>query len=226
MNTLQSNLLEVLKEPALRENDLRRRVVEALLAPSKPSKMSYEEFLAWLDEDTLAEWVNGEVIMGSPASRQHQLLSGFLYKLLDAFVEKYQSGVVLLPPFLMKLQSAGREPDLIFIAQPHLSRLKETYLDGPADLVVEITSPESRSRDRGEKFIEFEQAGIPEYWLIDPDRKRTEFYQLDEAGTYRLVFPDEQDNYHSAILPGFWLRVSWLWHLPPVMETLRELGII
>lgn len=46
--------------------------------------------------------------------------------------------------------------------------MKETYLDGPADLVVGIVSPDSVGRDRGEKFYEYAQGGVPEYWLIDP----------------------------------------------------------
>lgn len=55
-----------------------------------------------------------------------------------------------------------------FVASEHLDRLKETYLDGPADLVVGIVSPDSVGRDRGEKFYEYAQGGVPEYWLIDP----------------------------------------------------------
>lgn len=226
MNALRNNLLEVVKEPSLRDSDLRRRVMEALLAPVEPPKMTYEEFLDWANEDTLAEWVDGEVIMSSPASNEHQDISDFLTSVLRAFVETNRLGIMRSAPFQVKLQYTGREPDLLFVATVHLARLKKTHLDGPADLVIEITSPESRSRDRGDKFIEYEQAGIPEYWLIDPDRQRVEFHQLDEAGNYRLVLPDANGIYHSPILPGFWLRLSWLWRLPPVVDTLRELGVI
>ncbi|MGH2411546.1 MAG: Uma2 family endonuclease [Chloroflexota bacterium] len=47
--------------------------------------MTYDEFLDWADEDTLAEWVDGKVIMTSPANRRHQELVGFLYGLLDVY---------------------------------------------------------------------------------------------------------------------------------------------
>jgi len=60
-----------------------------------PSRMTYEEFLDWADEDTLAEWVDGEVVMYSPASKQHQLIVGFLEKVLGTFVEQHNLGVVL-----------------------------------------------------------------------------------------------------------------------------------
>ena len=103
---------------------------------------------------------------------------------------------------------------------------REVFLDGPADLVVEIVSPDSLERDRGAKFYEYEKAGIPEYWLVDPLRQRVEFYQLDAEARYRLVEPDAQNVYHSAVLPDLRLRVEWLWHTPPVLQALRELQVI
>jgi Uma2 family endonuclease len=212
------------------EETLRRQLLEVLLAPVEPRKMTrhlvtYEEFLAWADEDTLAEWVNGEVVMYSPASRRNQEISLFLGQVIGLHVEHSGAGRILVSPFQMKLAQSGREPDLLFVAQEHLERLKETHLDGPADLVVEIVSPESAGRDRGEKFYEYEQAGIPEYWMIDPQTKRSEFYQLTAANQYRLVPPDAKGVYHSAVLPSFWLRVEWLWQepLPSPIRTLAEI---
>lgn len=87
----------------------------------------------------------------------------------------------------MKMKQ-GREPDLLFVAQEHLDRLQETYLDGPANLVVEVVSPESLARDRGAKFVEYEAGGVPEYWLLDPLRRWAEFYCLGEDGRYRRCF--------------------------------------
>ncbi len=212
------------------EESLRRQLLEVLLAPVEPRRMTrqlvtYEEFLAWADEDTLAEWIDGEVVMYSPASDRHQDISGFLESALRSFVELRQLGIVRSAPFQMKLAQSGREPDLLFVAKTNLGRLKETYLDGPADLVVEIVSPESVGRDRGVKFYEYEQAGIPEYWLIDPQTKRAEFYQLTAANQYRLMQPDPEGIYRSAVLPDLWLRVEWLWQepLPSPIRTLAEI---
>jgi Uma2 family endonuclease len=213
-------------EPA--ERPLRRQMLDVLLAPAQPARMSYEEFLAWADEDTLAEWVDGEVTMTSPASISHQDLAGLLGSVLRTFVEQRELGVTLVAPLQMKLERSSREPDLIFLAADHMDRLRNTFLDGPADLAVEIISPESVGRDRGDKFYEYEQAGIPEYWLLDPQARRAEFYQLDPAGVYQLIAPDQEGIYRSAIVPGFWLRVSWLWQqpLPRVLDVLRELGVV
>jgi len=198
-----------------------------LRAPTE--KLTFEEFLRWCDEDTWAEWEDGEVIVLSPASKRHQDLRGFLEAVMTIYTEQRRLGKVLGAPFLMKTgpELPGREPDLLFIAEGHLKRLKDAYLDGPADLVVEITSPESGERDRGKKFYEYEAGGVREYWLIDPDREQAEFYRLEE-GRYRLVYPDAEGIYRSEVLPGFWLRVDWLWQdpLPPVLEVLRGLELV
>jgi len=209
------------------EESLRQWLLEALLPSTAPRKMTYEEFLAWTDEDILAEWVDGEVVMYSPASRQHQLLVGFLEKVLGMFVEQRNLGIVLSAPFQMRLEDSGREPDLLFVAVDHLDRLKDTYLDGPADLVVEIVSPESAGRDRGDKFYEYARGGVSEYWLLDPEMEWAEFYQL-EKGRYRMAFSGKEGRYEALVLPGFWLRVEWLWQepLPKVLDVLRELGVI
>ena len=208
------------------EAALRRRLLAVLQVPVLPDRMTYEEFLAWADEDVLAEWVDGEIVMTSPASNLHQDLARFLTAVFSVFVEAHALGVIRPAPFQMKL-AQGREPDLLFVAAEHQDRLRSSYLDGPADTVVEIVSPESVGRDRGEKFTEYEAGGVPEYWLLDPQRRWAEFYHL-EGERYRLAFAGAEGEYRSAVLPGFWLRVEWLWQQPlrPVLDVLRELGLI
>lgn len=196
-----------------------------------PSKLSFEGFLEWLDEDTWAEWVDGEVIMLSPASERHQDIRGFLEAILTIYAQERGLGRVLGAPFLMRLSEEmrrGREPDLLFVAKENLGRLKRTYLDGPADLVVEIVSPESRLRDRGEKFAEYEMGGVKEYWLIDPEERRADFYVLGADGRYMRRLPDAQGIFRSEVIGGLWMRTDWLWQepLPPVLEMLRELKLI
>jgi Uma2 family endonuclease len=192
--------------------------------------MTYEEFLAWADEDTWAEWVNGEVIILTSASDQHQNLADFLTALLRFFVEAHQLGVVRSAPFQMKTAPdlPGREPDLLFIARAHLDRLKRVYLDGPADLVVEITSPESRARDRGAKFYEYEQGGVREYWVLDPLRRQAECYTLGADGIYRPIAVDSDGILRSTVLEGLWLRVEWLWQepLPSLLSVLKAWGLV
>ncbi|MFZ1757207.1 MAG: Uma2 family endonuclease [Caldilineaceae bacterium] len=207
--------------------ELRRQLLAALLEKEDQPlrEMSYEEFLDWADEDTLAEWVDGKVIMTSPASNKHQQLVSFLDQLVGLYVRYGRAGELRVAPFQMRLANSGREPDLLFVNTAHFGRLRPTYLDGPADLVIEIISPESIGRDRGNKFFEYEEAGIPEFWLLDPQTQRAEFYQLNSAGRYQPIQPVD-GIYHSVVIPDFWLREEWLWQepLPLPLKLLAEIA--
>jgi Uma2 family endonuclease len=188
-------------------------------------RVSYEDFLEQADEDLYAEWVDGEVIPMSPASKQHQRLAGFLAALLTHFTEAHDLGEVYPAPFQMKTgpDLPGREPDALFVSREHLDRLLPTHLSGPADLVVEIVSPDSRGRDRGDKYYEYEQGGVREYWLIDPIRRHAEFYRLGDDGLFQPMAVTG-GVFHSSVLDGLWLRLEWLWEEPPpsLMTVLRE----
>ncbi len=128
----------------------------------------------------------------------------------------------------MKLPGgAGREPDVFFVAREHLGRVLNNRLDGPADLVIEVISDESVTRDREDKFYEYEAAGIPEYWIVDPrpNRHRAYFYQLDDHGHYQPIAPGSDGRYHSRALPSFWLKPDGLWQekLPDHLLAVAEM---
>jgi Uma2 family endonuclease len=191
--------------------------------------MSWEEFVAWCDEDTWAEWVDGEVIVFRPASIGHQELMAFLIFLLRLFIRTHDLGRLLPAPTLMRLPSrpSGREPDVLFVAKQHADRVRSTWIEGPADLVVEIVSPESAARDWETKRAEYAAAGIPEYWVLDRDRQDAAFFQVGAHGRYTRAAVGAAGVYHSKVLPGFWLRVEWLWQLPtPDLEAAQELGLL
>jgi Uma2 family endonuclease len=181
-------------------------------------RMSYKDFLAWSGQDVHAEWVDGEVIIFVPPKIRHQQIIRFLYYLLTSSVELFSLGTVVTAPTEMRLvpNKISREPDILFVAQANQHRLSTERLNGPADLVVEVVSDESVSRDRVTKFHEYEQAGVAEYWIIDPrpERQQAEFYQRTPEGTYTELLPDEQGRVHSAVVPGFWLHPDWLWQDP------------
>ena len=193
----------------------------------EPLPQTIDEFLTWGDEDTWAEWRDGELIVMSPASLRHQEIVAFLTALLHLFVQRHALGRVVTAPFAMRLRHSVREPDILVVRHEHLERLQPTHLDGAADLVVEVISPESVGRDRGEKFYEYEEAGVQEYWLIDPQREVLEVYTL-EGKRFRLAFMEHTGRYESKVLPGFWVQAEWFWQepLPPTLEALKALGLV
>ncbi len=176
--------------------------------------MSYEEWRTQIDESRQTEWVSGEAIIFASLSLRHQDVKTYLLTLLGTFVSHFQLGDILPAPFEMKLSPSGnaREPDILFVATENLSRFDEEKLNGPADLVVEIISPQSVHRDTREKFTEYEAAGVREYWSVDPraGREQAQFFVLDEKGRYREALV-EDGIYCSTVLDGFWLKVDWLW---------------
>jgi Uma2 family endonuclease len=204
-------------------------VIEAPQTKPVTEKITYEEFLQ-KHTDVHAEWVDGEVILLMTASDRHQDISDWLTAILRHFIEAYDLGWIRSAPFNMYLPhlDRGREPDISFVAKERLHIIQSTNLSEAADLVIEIVSPESVGRDRGDKFVEYEAAGVREYWLIDPEREQAEFYQLASTGRYRLVTLDDDGLFHSTVLPNFWLRVDWLWQesLPKVLDVVRELGLL
>lgn len=192
-----------------------------------PQRLTWEEFLQFGNEDTWAEWIDGRVIVLFSGSTQHQRIVGFLQTIMGTFVETHNLGEVFIAPYAMKLdpQRRGREPDVLFVSQERENIIQPTFIDGAADLVVEVVSPESNERDRVDKFVEYEAAGVREYWLIDFTNQIAEFYQLDANGRYQLT-QITGGVFRSTVLPNFFIREEWLWQeRPPTLTAMRELGV-
>ncbi len=209
--------------------DVPHTATKAPVREAQRLQMTYAEFLAWADEDVHAEWVNGEVIIHMPPKERHQDIVGFLHALLRFFVDFFSLGKVLTAPFEVKLSPEGpaREPDILFVARENLARLTEDRLMGPADLIVELIPEDSVTRDRAEKFYEYQEAGVREYWIIDsrPGKERADFWVLDNRGRYRPIPIGDDGIYRSTVVPGFWLRVDWLWAemVPDPLLTFAEI---
>jgi Uma2 family endonuclease len=177
--------------------------------------VTFEEYLVRF-AGMHCELVDGNVIKMSPVSLTHQNSLGYIHALLGWYFEYRQIGCVILQPFVQRLKNveSKREPDLLVILRPNFERIKETYLDGAADICIEIASPGTEDVDRGDKFIEYEKGGVGEYWLFDPRRSEALFYRLNAEGLYVPQQVDVQGNYRTPLLPDFVLHVPTLWLTP------------
>ena len=178
---------------------------------------TYEQYLELAPENRKAEWVDGFMVTYMPPLVTHQLIVGFLYRLLSAYVELLELGTVLISPLEVKLWPEGpaREPDLLFVSSSNLDQLSIRRVAGGPDLVVEVISQSSVAIDRVEKFSEYERAGVKEYWIIDPRpfQQQADFYTLNANG--RLTAASlEEGRFMSQVIPGFWLDVEWFWQSP------------
>ncbi len=193
-------------------------------------KISYQKFLDWNGEEGWFEWVDGEVVEMSNPSLRHQQLSRFFTAILQFWAETKKIGEVIPAPFQIKFdfRPSGRQPDIIFVSNANLHRLEKQYIDGTADLIIEIGSPESLARDTQEKFEEYEKAGVKEYWIIDYRRRTANFYDLDENGKYKLLHLSTEGKFESRVIEGLWITTDWLWQeeLPNLMDVLKDWKLV
>jgi Uma2 family endonuclease len=194
-------------------------------SPARP-RMTFEEFLRSPYER--AEWVDGEVFELSPENLDHTGITSWLSGLLAVYVEERDLGRVLVG-FLMKTgpHLAGRVPDTLFLAREHESRIRQNYIDGPADLAIEVVSPDSTERDRKTKRREYEQGGVREYWIADPLARSATFFTLQD-GRYQSMPTETDGTVRSRVIPGIFVRPEWLYAetRPKRLEVQRAWGLI
>lgn len=144
-----------------------------------------QDYFALPETNRYLELSEGILVIPPHPTHTHQLLVGRLYRMLDEFVSAKALGLVQLAPLPVRLWPGKiREPDVLFVSTEHRDRIGEQAY-GPPDLVMEVTSPGTRQVDRVEKFVEYTQASIPEYWIVDPDTETVEVFVLRE-GAYEL----------------------------------------
>ena len=187
--------------------------------------VSADEYMTRYAE-TFHEWAEGVVIKLSPATRRHALLTQYLMQWLNAYFALNPVGTVLQAPFVMRLDAIGRirEPDVQVILRDNPGELTDTAMVGPADICIEVVSPESVARDYGDKFTEYEKAGVREYWIIDPIRQRCDFNRRTDAGLYAAIAPNDAGHYSTPLLPRLALHVPTLWQddLPDIVSIVRS----
>ena len=185
------------------------------------TNVSEEEYMEKYAAD-YCEWINGVVIKMSPGNLPHNYLMVYIFNLLTMYFKLKPIGKVAIMPFSMRLaEGERREPDVLIILNTNPHEFTETQLKGPADICIEVVSPESIERDRGEKFNQYQKAGVNEYWILDPLRDETLFYRLNAEGVYIPQPRDADGNYRTPLLPGFVLHIATLWQdeLPDPLET-------
>ncbi len=191
-------------------------------------RLTERQFVDWHPPKVRAEWEAGEVILVPPENIGHLDREGLLAAVVRLFVEHHDLGRVFAGSAEIRLprQRRRRVPDLVFVATPRLHLLRDTFIDGPPDLAVEIVSPDSVERDWVTKRAEYEAAGVREYWIADSAHERFVAYAL-HGKKYRAIRPDGEGRVRSRVLKGLYIRPDWLWRspLPKVAAVLKELGV-
>jgi Uma2 family endonuclease len=166
-----------------------------------------EEYLS-LDTNYLVELDDGTIEMLPMPDLAHQRIVLFLYRMLWVFVNEDGLGEVLTAPLPVRLWPGKfREPDIVFLNTVVQSQQAKQYVVHP-DVVMEVISPDDLGRDYVRKRQEYADAGIPEYWIIDPFQERILVLDLQnqQYNFYGEFQPGERAT--SRLLDGFGVEVS------------------
>jgi Uma2 family endonuclease len=182
------------------------------------------DFFVLVPDGQKADLIDGVIYMSSPETKRSDHLGGFIRFLVQGFAEAGDLGEVFGSRFAFELtEIRAPEPDVAFVSKQRLHLVLESKMMGGPDIAVEVVSRDSRHRDYFDKKQLYQEAGVTEYWLIDPLQRRAEFYRLLE-GRYTLVPLEHNRIFRSLVLEGFWLDVEWLFSvpLPSAYEKLQE----
>lgn len=150
---------------------------EHLLAPGGLTVHDFRR-MEFDDNDTFYyELINGELVAKSAPSPFHQRISGNISFAMRQFVTANKLGEVLYAPIDVFLtENSSSQPDVLFISTAKRHLVTSEGVEGAPDLVVEIISPSSIKRDRGDKMKLYERCSIGEYWLVDARTRSVEVY--------------------------------------------------
>jgi Uma2 family endonuclease len=183
--------------------------------PPEQGEWTYEDWLRLPNDGRRYEVLNGELYITPPPRIGHQIAVTKLSVRMHNWVEQEGLGVVLISPVGVRLsnQPVPVQPDVVFVRAARREIIGEDYVEGVPDLVVEVLSPSNWLYDRREKMQTYEQAGVPEYWIVDY-RARTVEVRVLEAKTYTLL--DEfgsGDVARSTVVSGFEISVDDLFEM-------------
>lgn len=192
------------------------RLLATEIAKLFPPQGSWDkdDYLRLTDQSRcLVEFVDGTVEVLEMPTESHQLIVQFLFLAFHSVISSGRLGTLVFAPIRIQTgQNRFREPDLAFMLSENSARRTNDYWLG-ADLVVEVVSddPASRRRDLQTKPAEYAQAGISEYWIVDPAQQVVRVFSLNQ-GSYDLIgqhFSGESTS--SRLLPDLSIAVEDVW---------------
>ena len=184
---------------------IKNKTPKLLKTEAERKQLRYSYFLNELAEQTKAEFINGEIVVQSPARKKHIDANTSLTIMLKLHVEKYKLGWLASEKALVKMKKSDNdfEPDVCYFSTKKTKNFnKNTWQFPPPDLAIEILSDSSIPRDRKTKFNDYANHGVEEYWIIDSDDFEIEQYYLEKTGKYILA----KKYYHSETIKSIVIK--------------------
>ena len=172
--------------------------------PAEKTRYTFADVLSW-DEDERIEIIDGEAFMMATPSRIHQEISGELFRQLANFLEGKQCRVYPAPFGVRLFARDGDGPeDVDTLVEPDISvvcdrsKLDQHGCKGAPEMVIEILSPSTLRHDRLVKLNLYDQAGVLEYWIVDPQNRAVQVFRRDGGAALRIC----EEYGHTQVAKG------------------------
>ena len=213
---MSTDVAELLADPGLPEK------VAALQLALETEREMRERFYDEITDEK-AEFINGEVIMHSPAKDRHLAVRDNLHDLLRAFCRTRSLGKVRGEKALCVFPRNDYEPDVVFFGPEKSELIEPDTMKFPIpDFACEVLSDSTTHRDRGVKFRDYAAHGVGEYWIIDAENELLEQY-FPREGRYELALKSGSGEVASAVLPSFRIPIRALFDEAENLRVLRTL---
>lgn len=163
----------------------------------RAATMTLEEFLNRPDTNQPMEYEDGEVITLPMPTPKHQRILRRLTRMIE---DRIASGEVFFAPLDVRLGGKVYQPDLLWVKADSQAKVTDRIIEGAPDLVVEIVSLTSGKRDRRDKFATYEQHGVSEYWIVEPEAELIEIFTLVDGKLQRYGAFGTEDTFTSPSL--------------------------
>ena len=204
---IKKNLMNAILQPLI-DSPLLPEYVTELNRILQEEEARKRKFVEDLDEDTKAEFIQGEIVIHSPARVAHMLVVQSLQLFLVKFLKENSQGIILSEQALIRFKRSDLMPDISFWKTEKAKVFKpDTKLLPPPDFVIEVLSPFTEKYDRNRKKDEYAQNGVQEYWIVDADKKTIEQYILEE-GDYTLREKLSHGTIQAAVITGLELPLK------------------
>lgn len=199
------------------------QVVSVLQQQMDEERERRQEFYEEMTPEQKVEFIDGEVVLHSPARNQHLGVTLRAATLLKTHVNVHELGIVHVEKCLCVFPRNDYEPDIVFFGREKADGLQPDTLKFPIpDLIVEVLSSSTEERDRGVKFEDYAANGVGEYWIIDAEQSVIEQYVL-RSGDYELKLKSSSGRLQSEVITGFQVEVAALFDEKANLEALRVL---
>ena len=171
---------------------------------SQPERivLTYQDLQDLPEDRNRYEIYEGELEISGPPTPRHQAVLGQLLILLNGHVSAHGLGEVFPSPLDVKLSDISVvEPDLVYVAKARQEIIGERFIEGPPDLVIEVLSPSTASRDRRAKRGLYARHGVPHYWLFDLEEQSAVALNLVGTHYQQVAAPSGEDVFFAPPFP-------------------------